>query len=256
MIWQGYGRCIGKLAGRRTRWIIDERSSWDVGLDEIWWDWLKPLGLWHSVTEPGSRSWVGVLFDAAFRSLELWTNWFLSTGLTGWHVKLIAWPAISWVCPGTPVDDDVLSRASHFSDSGTVVNVSAKYTFMWSGSGRGWRRGGAPSRYDGEWPLEVKPRKNSSAGQGKLGSEAVSASTDGSCTTMSRNCSDCVALGWQHRRVAWPWTVRQGERWGGGVYSSPQDVHVRPQIGVPTWDGEATHQDRMGGDGQGTTRET
>ena len=29
-------------------WIIGERPSGDVGLDETWWDWLKGLGLRHS----------------------------------------------------------------------------------------------------------------------------------------------------------------------------------------------------------------
>ena len=37
--------------------------------------------------------------------------------------------------------------------------------------------------------------------------------------------------------------------------SSPQDVHESPQRGVPTRDGQGTHQDRTGGDRQGATRE-
>ena len=50
---------------------------------------------------------------------------------------------------------------------------------MSGGSGRGWRRGGAPSWYDGEWLPEVKTRKKSPTGFKERGSEAASASTDG-----------------------------------------------------------------------------
>ena len=38
------------------RWIINERPSRDVGLDESWWDWLKGLGLWDSVTGLGGQN--------------------------------------------------------------------------------------------------------------------------------------------------------------------------------------------------------
>ena len=46
---------------------------------------------------------------------------------------------------------DCRAQAILAINSRTVVSVSAKYTFMSGGSGRGWRRGGAPSWYDGEW---------------------------------------------------------------------------------------------------------
>ena len=39
------------------RWIIDERPSRNVGLDKTWWDWLKGLGLWDSLTGLDARSW-------------------------------------------------------------------------------------------------------------------------------------------------------------------------------------------------------
>ena len=42
---RGKGRCKGRTAGRRMRWIIGERPSRSVGLDETWWEWLKGLGL-------------------------------------------------------------------------------------------------------------------------------------------------------------------------------------------------------------------
>ena len=45
---RGNGRCKGRMAGRRIVWIIDERPSGDVGMDETWWDWLKGLVLWDS----------------------------------------------------------------------------------------------------------------------------------------------------------------------------------------------------------------
>ena len=46
---RGRGRCKGRMAGRRMRWITDESPSWDAGLDETWCGWLKGLGLWGSV---------------------------------------------------------------------------------------------------------------------------------------------------------------------------------------------------------------
>ena len=65
------GRCQGRVTEREMRWIIVERPSWDVDLDETWWDWLPEfffglsvIGLdagscgvglsWGSVRRPGN----------------------------------------------------------------------------------------------------------------------------------------------------------------------------------------------------------
>ena len=53
-------------AGRRMRWIIDERSSRDEGLGVTWRDWLAGLGPWGSLTESDARTCgVGLSWDSA-----------------------------------------------------------------------------------------------------------------------------------------------------------------------------------------------
>ena len=38
----------GRMTERRMKWIIDVRPSWDVDMNEMWWGWLKGLGLWDT----------------------------------------------------------------------------------------------------------------------------------------------------------------------------------------------------------------
>ena len=72
--WRQVQRQMQRSDGLRwMRWNIEDRPSTNVGLDEMWSDWLKGLVLWRAVTGVGARSCgVGLGWCSVRRCLVPW----------------------------------------------------------------------------------------------------------------------------------------------------------------------------------------